>query len=141
MRRVRTAAGLLLVVGLIGCGGSTAPSAIPVVEGQWQGAITSAADGTGTIKADLKQSGASVTGSVVLSQPFLPDAPGTFTGTIESAAGKATLRYTTFYDYHDGCTGTYGGSLDLSGGVLSGTYIGQNCAHTFTGSMRIERTQ
>jgi hypothetical protein len=141
MRRVRMAAGLLMVVGVVGCGGSTAPSPVPVVEGQWQGPITSPADGTGTIKADLKQSGAAVTGSVVLSQPFLPDAPGTFTGTIETVAGKTTLRYTTFYDYHDGCTGTYGGSLDLGGTVLSGTYIGQNCAHTFTGSMRIERTQ
>ena len=144
MRRVRMAAGLLLVFvlcGLAGCGSSIAPQGIPSVQGRWQGSITSPADGVGTITADLTQSGAAVTGSVVLSQQFLPDAPGTFTGTIESANGKSTLRYTTFYDYHDGCTGTYGGSLDINGGVLSGTYIGQNCAHTYTGSMRAERSQ
>ena len=141
MRRVRMAAQVLLLVGLAGCGSSTMPTPLPTVDGHWQGTITSPADGVGTITADLRQSGAVVTGSVLLSQPGLPDQPGTFTGTIESVTGKTTLRYTTFYDYRDGCTGTYGGSLDVSGGVLSGTYVGQNCAHTFTGSMRIERTQ
>jgi len=25
--------------------------------------------------------------------------------------------------------------------VLSGTYAGQNCAHTFTGSLQVEKTQ
>jgi hypothetical protein len=141
MRRVRLAACVVLVVGLAGCGSAIAPSGIPVVEGHWQGAITSPADGVGTIATDLKQSGAVVTGSVLLSQPGLPDAPGTFTGTMTSVTGKTKLDYTTFYDYRDGCTGTYSGSLDVSGGVLSGTYIGQNCAHTFTGSMRVEKSQ
>jgi hypothetical protein len=143
MRRLRIATGLFLVVGLAGCGSSAAPmpTPLPTVQGRWQGTITSPADGVGTITADLAQSGAVVTGTVVLSQPGLPDAPGTFSGTLESAAGLVTLRYTTFYDYHDGCTGTYGGTLDVSGGVLSGTYAGQNCAHTFTGSMRVEKSQ
>ena len=116
----------------VSCSSSDSPAAaptaptltpLPTVQGRWQGSITSPADGTGTITADLIQSGSAVTGSVVLSQPGLPDVPGTFTGTLESAAGLVTLRYTTFYDYHDGCTGTYGGTLDVSGGVLSGTYI------------------
>jgi hypothetical protein len=143
MRRLRIAAGLLFVFGLAGCGSSTVPTLtpLPTVQGRWQGSITSPADGTGTITADLIQSGSAVTGSVVLSQPGLPDAPGTFSGTLESAAGLVTLRYTTFYDYHDGCTGTYGGTLDVNGGVLSGTYVGQNCAHPFTGSMHVEKSQ
>lgn len=143
MRRVRLAIGLLLVFGLAACGSSTppAPAPLPMVQGHWQGTITSPTDGIGTMTMDLTQSGAVVTGSVVLSQPGLPDAPGTFNGTLESTAGVVTLKYSTFYDYHDGCTGTYGGTLDVNGGVLSGTYVGQNCAHTYTGSMRVEKSQ
>ncbi|HKV99183.1 MAG TPA: hypothetical protein VJN96_05130 [Vicinamibacterales bacterium] len=143
MRRVRIAIGLLLVFGLAGCGSSTAPlpTPLPMVQGHWQGSITSPTDGVGTITADLNQTGATVTGTVVLSQPGLPDAPGAFTGTLDSAAGAVTLKYTAFYDYHDGCTGTYGGTLDVSGNVLSGTYVGQNCAHGYTGSMRVEKSQ
>jgi hypothetical protein len=142
MRRLRIL-GFLFVFGLAGCGSSAAPmpTPLPTVQGHWQGTITSPADGTGTITADLIQSGSTVTGPVVLSQPGLPDAPGTLAGTLESVAGLVTLRYTVFYDYHDGCTGTYGGTLDVNGGVLSGTYVGQNCAHTFTGSMRVEKSQ
>ena len=77
----------------------------------------------------------------MLSQPGLLDAPGTLAGMLESAGGVVTLQYVTFYDYHDGCTGTYGGTLDVNGGVLSGMYAGQNCAHTYTGSMRVEKRQ
>ena len=141
MPRVRIAAGLLFVFGLAACGSSTQPTPFPTVQGHWEGAITSPADGVGTIAVDLSQSGSVVTGSVLLSQPGLPDARGTFNGTLESATSPVTLRYTAFYDYGDGCTGTYGGSLDVNGDVLSGTYAGQNCAHTFTGTMRIEKGQ
>jgi hypothetical protein len=133
MQRVRIVAGLLLVFGFAGCGSSTQPTPLLTVDGHWEGTITSPADGVGTIAGDLSQSGSIVTGSLLLSQPGLPDARGTFNGTLESGAGVVTLRYTAFYDYGDGCTGTYGG-------VLSGTYVGQNCAHTFTGTMRIDRS-
>ena len=139
MRRLRIAAGLLIVFGLAGCGSSTQPTSLPTVQGHWEGTITSPADGVGTIAVDLSQSGSVVTGSVLLSQPGLPDELGTLNGTLESATGVVTLHYTAFYDYGDGCTGTYGGSLDVNGRVLSGTYAGQNCAHTFTGTMRIEK--
>lgn len=141
MRCVQLASGLLLALGLSACGGSTMPAPLPTVQGHWQGAITSPSDGTGTVAADLNQAGSVVTGSVVLSQPGLSDARGTFNGTLESGAGGVTLRYAAFYDYGDGCTGTYGGTLDVNGGVLSGTYAGQNCAHTFTGSLHVEKTQ
>jgi hypothetical protein len=117
------------------------PAPLPTVQGHWQGSITSPADGVGTIAADLTQSGSAVTGSVVLSQPGLPDARGSFNGTVMSTAGVVTLQYTTFYDYGDGCTGTYGGTLAVSGAELSGTYVGQNCAHTFTGSLRVDKSQ
>lgn len=143
MRRLWIAAGLLLAFGLAGCGSpaTPTPTPFPMVQGHWQGTITSRADGVGTITVDLTQSGAVATGPVVLSQPGLPDAPGTFNGTLELAGGAVTLRYTAFYDYHDGCTGTYGGTLDVNGGVLSGTYVGQNCAHSYTGSLRVEKSQ
>jgi hypothetical protein len=135
------AACCLFVFALAGCGSSTMPSAPPAVQGHWQGSITSPADGVGTITADLTQSAYTVTGTVLLSQPGLPDAPGTFNGTTATSGGATTLQYSAFYDYGDGCTGTYGGTLDLSGGVLSGTYVGQNCAHTFTGTIRVEKSQ
>jgi hypothetical protein len=143
MRRVRIVSALLFAFGLAGCGssGSPMPTPLPSVQGHWQGTITSPADGVGTITVALIQTGSVVAGTTVLSQPGLPDAPGTLAGMLESAAGVVTLRYTVFYDYHDGCTGTYGGTLDVNGGVLSGTYVGQNCAHTFTGSMRVEKSQ
>ena len=135
---------LVLFIGLgggAGCGGPTRSTPLPTVQGQWQGAITSAADGIGTVVITLNQSGTVVTGSVVLSQPGLADARGTFNGTLDTAAGGTALKYTTFYDYGDGCTGTYGGSLDVTADALSGTYAGQNCAHTFTGTMRVQKGQ
>ncbi len=141
MRRAQIAACFFLTIGLAGCGSSTMPTPLPTVQGHWQGSIVSPADGTGTITVDLMQTGSAVTGSVLLSQPGLPDAPGTFNGTIDSASGTTSLNYTAFYDYGDGCTGTYGGSLGVSGVVLSGTYVGKNCAHTFTGTMRVEKSQ
>jgi hypothetical protein len=142
MRRLRTASALLLAAGLAACGSSVMPAPLPAIEGRWQGTITSPADGFGTIALDLHQAGATVTGTVVLSQPGLPDAPGTFNGTVASAQGAATtLSYTTFYDYGDGCTGTYSGALDVGTTVLSGTYVGRNCSHPFTGSLRVTKTQ
>jgi hypothetical protein len=117
------------------------PTPLPNVQGHWQGAITSAADGAGTITMDLTESGSSVSGTVVLSQPGLPDARGAFNGTLMSKAGAVQLEYTTFYDYGDGCTGTYGGTLDVNGSELSGGYVGQNCAHMFTGSVRVDKSQ
>lgn len=61
---------LVLFIGLgggAGCGGPTRSTPLPTVQGQWQGAITSAADGIGTVVITLNQSGTVVTGSVVLS--------------------------------------------------------------------------
>ena len=140
MRNLRSLACLALMTTLAACGSSTtAPTpAPPAVAGHWEGSITSQADGVGSITLDLSQNGVDVTGSVLLSQPGLPDAPGTFTGTIATSP-SANLRYTAFYDYGDGCTGTYSGSLDVTEGQLSGTYVGQNCAHTFTGSLKVSR--
>ncbi len=140
MRRIQMAACLLLVVALAGCGSSTTPSPVPTVQGHWQGSITSPADGVGTITVDLTQSTYTVTGTVLLSQPGLPDAPGTFNGTIATSGSTTTLQYSAFYDYGDGCTGTYGGTLDVTTGVLSGTYVGHNCAHTFTGTIHVEKS-
>jgi hypothetical protein len=130
---------LLLLVVAAACGGPTHTTPLPSVQGQWQGGITSAADGIGTIVITLSQSGTVVTGAVVLSQPGLPDARGTFNGTLETAASATTLKYTAFYDYGDGCTGTYGGSLDVTSDTLSGTYVGQNCAHSYTGTIRVQK--
>ena len=142
MPRLGSAAGvLLLTIGLAGCGSPNAPTPIPSVQGHWLGAITSAADGIGTIALDLTQAGAVVTGSALLSQPGLPDARGAVTGTVASQGNATTLKYSVFYDYGDGCTGTYGGTLSLSAAVLSGPYVGQNCAHTFAGSIRVDKAQ
>jgi hypothetical protein len=141
MSHLSKLASLLLLVGSAACGSPTKPSPPPAVQGQWQGSITSPADGVGTIQLTLAQSDTSVTGTVLLSQPGLPDERGTFTGTIKTTAGAAALTYTTFYDYGDGCTGTYGGSLTIGATTLSGTYVGQNCAHTFTGTLSVQKGQ
>jgi hypothetical protein len=135
---MRVLACLALMTTLAACGSSATAPTPPAVAGHWQGSITSPSDGVGTITLDLAQTGAEVTGTVLLSQPGLPDAPGTLTGTLTTSP-SASLRYTAFYDYGDGCTGTYNGSLDVTDGQLSGTYIGQNCAHTFTGSLNVTR--
>lgn len=139
MAQVSKLACVLLVIGLAACGSPTKTTPLPTVQGQWQGGISSAADGVGTITLNLTQSGSTVMGAVVLSQPGLPDAPGTFTGTVSVTAGAGTLQYTTFYDYGDGCTGTYSGTLQVNGDALSGTYVGQNCAHPFNGTLQAQK--
>jgi hypothetical protein len=141
MRRLRLATVLLLLVLPAACGGSASPAPLPVVAGRWQGGIASPADGAGTIALDLNQSGATVSGTVVLSQPGLPDARGTFSGTLTPASGPIALSYTVFYDYGDGCTGTYSGALAIDNDALSGTYVGSNCAHPFTGTLQVTRAQ
>jgi len=137
---LRTCACLLLASALTGCGADRLPtSPTPSVAGAWQGAIDSPTDGPGTIALDLTQTGVTVSGSMRITQgDIVGGATGTVTGTLVPAAGSTKLEFTVMYTYGF-CSGAFSGTMDVTSHDMTGHYIGQDCAHGFTGTLRASR--
>jgi hypothetical protein len=88
---------------------------------------------------DLTQSGQDLSGPVHLSQGTVSDALGTLTGTLETTSLPTSMQVTVTYEYGFACHGSFSGTLNVTDGVIEGSYSGQNCVQPFTGTLRLTR--
>jgi hypothetical protein len=129
----------LLALTLSACNGRSPTAPAPSVSGTWQGIIVSGPDGPGTMTVDLAQSGRDLSGPAHLSQGTVSDALGSLTGTLETTSLPTSMQVTVTYVYGFACHGSFSGTLNVTDGVIEGSYSGQNCVQPFTGTLRLTR--
>jgi hypothetical protein len=127
---------LVLTVLVSACGDSpTAPAAN--ISGRWQGTLETTNDQPGTITLQLAQNGLTITGSALLTQNEFVNVPATVTGTLAGSSSPTTMQFVLTYEFGTPpCQGSFRGTVNVSTSQIDGSFNGQNCIRTFTGSLR-----
>jgi hypothetical protein len=128
-----------LLAGLLSaCGGGSPTAPTGGVAGHWIGTLESA-DGPGTLDVRLIQSQRTVSGSMSLSQGGVSGVNVDLTGLLESAALPTTVQIAATYEYGLACRGSFGGTLIVTADSIQGPFTGSDCAHAFSGGLRLSR--